>query len=200
MQHLTSSLPLGKSEEGNITGFIFSFLLFTFYLIPLTSITEVFMGSKIWYLPVFIFTLLLILGVSAGCGDDDDDDDEYPTCERDTELVFDALVDFTGEGRTFRFWLDENQDDFLSGWARDLEAEREYPVLGETKGKKSYVLTFTPGPVYQDYLCPKTLSLTLDLKNLVGTMSVFCELVKLDEHPAEAEILCDETGITLDNS
>ncbi len=159
------------------------------------------MRSQFWYLPILIFALLLALTAFVGCGDDDDDeDDEDPTCERDTELVFDAQVDFEDGEQFFRFWLDENEDDFLSGWVRDLEDNAEYPVLGETTGKKSYILTFTPGPVYENYPCPKTLSLTLDLKNLIGTMSVNCELVKLDELPAEAEILCDETGITLDKS
>lgn len=118
-------------------------------------------------------------------------------CSKGYELVFDIDVTFDSESRNFRFWLIEDKDDFLSGKILDESENKTHTVLGQKRDKDSYILTFTPGLSYMKYPCHVPISVSFDLMDLSGKMSVYCDLAEFETFPAYADIKCDNTGIKL---
>jgi hypothetical protein len=118
-------------------------------------------------------------------------------CDQGYELVFEADAAWSSADRTYRYWLFENSADFLSGKVLDVESGKEYAAVGQSEGEGAYKVTFTPGQTYLQYVCLKPLSVTIDLKDLAGTLTVYCDLAPFDQSPTEAAVECDNTGVSL---
>ena len=143
--------------------------------------------------------LIAALGLALvfGCEEEDSDTDEGFDCDRGYELVFEAGALWGQTDVTYRFWLNENDDNFLAGLAQDLSTGKEYPTIGDSKGEGEMSVTFSPGALYLESECHKPLSITLDLKDFAGTLTVYCDLTAFDQSATEAVVECDETGISL---
>lgn len=154
------------------------------------------------FLRVFIplLTMLAILGlIAAGCDSDEGDTEERTGCGHDYELEFTATIDY-GEGNLdqFTYRLIEYNDGFLKGNAFGEQPGEKYSVLGRTTGNDSYIVKFSPGLSFRNFPCDSPMTLTLDLKDLVGNLHVYCDLVKFETFPAFATVSCDKTGVSLD--
>lgn len=144
---------------------------------------------------IMLFSAALL--AAAACGETDEQDDEDKVCDQGYELVFEADAVWRDVEATYRYWLDENDADFLAGKVRDEQTGLEYPAIGETKGEGAYTVTFSPGSLYLHYLCNKPLSITLELKDLSGTVKVYCDINEFDRTATQARVECDDTGVSL---
>lgn len=156
-----------------------------------------------------LFLIIAIFALTAGiflfsCTDDQDEEEKDFECAGgDYELVLDVVADLgqSISGQVdqleFQYNLIENDDDFLYGKVFDRSTGKTYAGLGETQGENSYIVTFSPGNTYLDFECEKQLSFTLDIKDLTGDMIVYCDLEKLAVLSANAQVICDDTGISI---
>lgn len=146
---------------------------------------------------VTVILAIVAPAILTGCNEPTDSAKTDYGCDQGYELVFDANVTIDNALREYRFWLIEDNDDFLSGKVLDKKTEKSYIAVGEKREKDSYILSFTPGQTYLDYPCHAPISVTFDLEDLSGTMGLYCDLVEFESFPAFADVECDNTGITL---
>jgi hypothetical protein len=136
----------------------------------------------------------------ASCSQDDsDDEDEGPgfDCDRGYAIVLNASVQTQEQAQPFKYWLVEYQNDFVSGEVQDGTTGQIFTAVGQSPNENSFTLSHSPGTDYFGLTCETPLSLTLDLKYLLGSMKVYCGLDLLDSFEASAVIECDDTGVSL---